>query len=157
VTETNRRPGCRWLPVLAAGLLALVTSASTIAASPSQPSGNAADPNRSVHSGPTVPYPNGDGATLITPDPNVVDLNRQPWDHIKVSANGKRLTVYFWMGIQSCYGLGHVDVSRNQGALKIQLWTGTQPNAVGTVCPELAQLYKTIVRLHRPLIQGGTI
>ncbi len=75
----------------------------------------------------------------------------------EVSANGKRLTVYFWMGIQDCYGLGHVDVSRNDGQLKVQLWTGTQPDSVGSVCPELAQLYKTIVRLHRPLIQGGTI
>jgi hypothetical protein len=158
VTDSNRRPGRRWLPLLAAGLLALATSASTLAASPSgASSGNARDPNRPVHSGHLVPHPQGDGATLVKPDPNVVDLNRQPWDHIKVSANGKRLTVYFWMGPQDCYGLGHVDVSRNDGQLKIHLWTGTQPDAAGTVCPALAQLYKTIVRLHRPLIQGGTI
>jgi hypothetical protein len=158
VTAPDFRPGRRWLPLLAAGLLALATSASTFAASPSggASSGSAGDPNRSVHSPLLVPHPHGDGATFIKPDPNVVDLHRQAWDHVKVGPNGKRLTVYFWMGIQDCYGLGRVHASRNDGQLKIQLWTGMQPNAVGTVCPAIAQLYKTVVHLHRPLIQGDT-
>jgi hypothetical protein len=158
VTAPDDRPRRRWLPLLAAGLLVLATSASSFAASPSGGAspGGAGDSNRPVQSPSIAPGPNGDGATLIRPDPNVVDLHRQPWDHIKVGPDGKRLVVYFWMGIQACNGLGRVDVSRDDGQLKLRLWTGTQPDAVGKVCPELAQLYKTVVHLQRPLIQGGT-
>jgi hypothetical protein len=154
VTDLTHRSPRRWLSLLVAALLTLTASASTLAASPSGSTGNAGRPIQSRN---LVPYVSGDGATLIDPDPNVVDLNRQPWDHIRVAANGKRLTVYFWMGIQDCYGLGVVDVSRGGGQLTVQLWTGTQPKAVGKVCPELAQLYKTIVHLDRPIIQGGTV
>jgi len=128
------------------GLLVLTSAASVMAAGPNTP----------VSSGTTNPAPAGDGATRIYPDPTVMDLHRQAWDHVRVSADGKRLTVYFWMGVQACNGLGKVNVSRHDGQVRIQLWTGTPQHAIGMVCPELAQLYKTVVHLNRPIIGGAT-
>ena len=140
-----RRPRRLSLAIMATGLLVLATSASAYAASPDKP----------ISSPPGSSAPSGDGATRINPDPNVTSLHRQSWDHIKVSANGKKLVVYFWMGVQDCYGLGRVDVSRNHGQLSIKLWTGIQPGAEHMICPEIAQLYKTVIHLDRPIITGG--
>jgi hypothetical protein len=131
--------------MVVSGLLVLLVSANVAAAGPDTP----------VGSGTGGQSPAGDGATRIHPNPHIVGLNQTAWDHIKVSPNGKRLTVYFWMGVQACYGLGQVDVSRHDGQLKIQLWTGIRPRAIGMVCPELAQLYKTVIYLNRPIIDGG--
>jgi len=130
--------------IVFSGLLVLTSVTSVFAAGSNSP----------VSSGTTGPAPAGDGATRIYPDPTVMDLHRQAWDHITVSSDGKRLVVYFWMGVEACNGLGRVDVTRHDGQLKIKLWTGTPPHAIGMVCPELAQLYKTVVHLKRPIIGG---
>ena len=106
----------------------------------------------STSSGTSNQTPAGDGATRVYPNSRIVGLNQTAWDHVKVSVDGKRVVVYFWMGVQACYGLGQVDVSRHDGQLKIQLWTGIRPRAIGMVCPELAQLYKTVIHLNRPII-----
>jgi hypothetical protein len=131
--------------MVASGLLVLLVSANVVAAGP----------DTSTSSGATGQTPAGDGATRVYANSNIVDLHLTPWDHVKVSADGKRVVVYFWMGVQACYGLGQVDVTRHDGQLKIQLWTGIRPRAIGMVCPELAQLYKTVIFLNRPIIGGG--
>ena len=141
----TRRPRRLALSIVASGLLILVTAASV----------TAAGPNFSTGTGGGTPPSSGDGATRVNPDPTVTNLHRSAWDHIRVSANGKKLTVYFWMGLQDCNGLGRVDVSRQNGQLKIKLWTGTPAGAENVVCPEIAQFYKTVVHLDRPIIGGN--
>jgi len=143
----TRRPRRLALSLVASGLLILVTAASVSAGNP--------DGSTSPGGATPPPPPWGDGATRVNPDPTVINLHRSAWDHIKVSANGKRLVVYFWMGIQDCNGLGRVDVSRHNGQLKIKLWTGTPKGGENLICPEIAQLYKTVVHLDRPIIGGG--
>jgi hypothetical protein len=110
-------------------------------------------PNKAV----PVPVPpvSPDGASPAKPDPKVVALHRQAWDHITVSGDGKTLDVYFWGGSPECYGLGRVDVSTTNGTLTVQLWTGTQPDAVGKACTDIAQSFVTTVTLDSPLIGGG--
>jgi len=130
--------------VVASGLLVLGSVATVAAAQPSTSTAGA-----------STLVPLGDGATRIWPSPKIVDLQRQAWDHITVGAGGKRLVVYFWMGPEACNGLGKVDVSRHDGSLQIQLWTGIRPHKMGFVCPEYAQLYKTVVHLDRPIIGGS--
>ena len=153
----SKRPGRRssrlTLAIVASGLLILASAVSVAAASPDSSKG----------SGITNPGPGGgtppewsDGAIRIRPDSSVRSLQRQAWDHITVSPNGKKLTVYFWMGVQDCYGLGKVDVVRRDGPLKIKLWTGIRDGAEHMICIDLAQLYKTVIHLDRPIIGGGT-
>lgn len=59
------------------------------------------------------------------------------------------------MGVQDCNGLGRVDAVRRDGQLTIKLWTGIPKGAEHVICPEIAQLYKTVVHLDRPIIGGG--
>ena len=130
------------LALVASSLVILTVAANVAAASPSTSTSPAAAG--------LVPY--GDGAVRINPDPSVRDLHLQLWDHVTVSANGKRLVIYFWMGPQACNGLGRVDVSRRDGQVNIELWTGIPKHRIGFLCPEYAQLYKTVVHLKRPII-----
>ena len=130
------------------GTLLVMSSAASVAA---------AGPQRSTSSGGAFTPINGDGAIRTSPDPSVVGLSRQAWDHVTVSPNGKKLVVYFWMGVQACYGLGRVDVSRHNGQVHIKLWTGIKPRPIGMVCPDLAQLYKTVIHLRRPILLGGAL
>jgi len=145
IQHPSRRPSRLTFAVVASGLLILATAASVVAAGP----------NTSTGSRVVNPDPTADGATRINPDPSVRHLARQAWDHITVSANGKRLVVYFWMGVQDCNGLGRVDAVRRDGQLTIKLWTGIPKGAEHMICPEIAQLYKTVVHLDRPIIGGG--
>jgi hypothetical protein len=60
------------------------------------------------------------------------------------------------MGPEACYGLGKVDVAlRADGRLAIKLWTGIRPRAIGMVCPEYAQLYKTVIHLKQPVFASS--
>jgi hypothetical protein len=123
---------------LVAGALVLAFSATSVLAGG----------DTSVGSDGTPPAPGGGGAVRVSPDPTVVDLHRTAWDHIRISANGKRLVVYFWMGAQDCYGLGKVNVVQKGGTLKIKLWTGTRATAKDMACIDIAQLYKTVIYLR---------
>lgn len=147
INRENRRGSRFALAIVATTLLVLTASASVAAASLDKP----------TSSGTTTVIPGGDGATRIYPNSNVRDLRKTPWDQITVSPNGRRLVVYFWMGVQACNGLGRVDVNRHDGQVDIQLWTGTPPKAIGMVCPELAQLYKTVIYLNRPIFGGNSL
>jgi hypothetical protein len=150
VSDSTRRAGhaARGISfaIVASGLILLGTVAGVSAAQRTSTSTSPAAANLA---------PFSDGALLIRPNSNVMDLHRQAWDHITVSANGKRLVVYFWMGPRACNGLGKVDVTRDDGRLNIQLWTGIPPHRIGFVCPEYAQLYKTVIYLQRPIIRGA--
>jgi hypothetical protein len=154
--NSNQRAGHRssrlTFAIVAGALLILASAVSVAAASPDSSKGTSI-----TNPGPGggTPPEWGDGATRIKPDASVRSLSRQAWDHITVSPNGKKLVVYFWMGVQDCYGLGRVDVVRRDGQVTVKLWTGIQKGAEHMICIDLAQLYKTVVHLDRPIIGGG--
>ena len=62
--------------------------------------------------------------------------------------DGRTLTVYYWSGVDTCYGLADVLVSDVGGVVTIELQVGTLPGV--DMCIEMAQLYKTIVLLDAP-------
>jgi hypothetical protein len=94
-----------------------------------------------------------DGATAVVPEDGLEDIIETPWDHVMVAPDGRTLTVYFWSGADSCYGLAGVEVDTTDGAPTITLQTGTRPGV--EVCVALAQLYSTDVVLDDPIIGGG--
>jgi len=113
-------------------------------------------PDTPVSSGPNAsggPGIGRDGATLAVPQDGLSDLRLQGWDHIDVAPDGRTLTVYFWNGVDTCYGLAAVDVTTVDGVVSVALQVGTLPNV--DACIEIAQSYKTIVVLDSPLVLGG--
>ena len=97
--------------------------------------------------------PFDDGATPVVPEEGLNDIIEVPWDHITVGPDGRSLTVYFWSGAESCYGLAGVEVDETGAVPVITIQTGTRPGV--DVCVALAQLYSTPVVLEDPIIAGG--
>ena len=95
-------------------------------------------------------------ATPIEPDDSLVSPTPVPYDHVTVGADGRTLTVYFWMGVQECNGLHGVVVEPTEGGIELTVLTGIPEDAVSRICIELAQLYSTVVTLDEPLIVAGT-
>ena len=142
------------IPLMAAVLAVLLAAAPGVAKDASP--GASLGPDTPVSSGsfvPGDPGPDSDGATLAVPQDGLTDVRVQGWDHIDVAADGRTLTVYYWSGVDTCYGLAGVLVSDTDGVVTIELQVGTLPGV--EVCIEMAQLYKTIVVLDAPVIEGG--
>ncbi len=147
----NRRT--TWLKSLVVGALALsllvpaaalAQGASSSSSSPDQPV--------SATAGPALP---DDGAIPVVPEDGLVDVRTQGWDHITVAPDGRTLTVYFWAGVQDCYGLAGVTVDQTGDVPVIQLQVGTRPGA--GACIDLAQLFSTTVVLETPILGGGLV
>lgn len=99
------------------------------------------------------PLPSEDGATAVVPEDGLEDIIDTPWDHITVAPDGRTLTVYYWGGADSCYGLAGVTVDVSGAVPTITLQTGTRPGV--EVCIAIAQLYSTVVVLDDPILGGG--
>ncbi len=129
-------------------------AASAQGASPAASGG----PDTPVSSGSMAPAsarPYDDGATIAVPQDGLSDIRTRGWDHIDVASDGRTLTVYFWNGVDTCYGLAGVDATTTDGVLTVTLRVGTLPDV--DACIEIAQLYQTIVVLDAPVIGGGLV
>ncbi len=136
-----------------AGLaVALIAPVATAQGAPASPVVGADTPVSSGAIAPGEPVPGG-GAMVAVPQEGLVDIRPTEWDHVEVAANGQSLTVYFWSGVDTCYGLASVDATVRDGVLDIQLLTGTLPGI--DACIAMAQYYQTAVQLDEPLITGG--
>ena len=140
---------------LAVSLVAVLLASGAVSAQDGSPAATDG-PDTPVSMGPMTPAPadpTAGGATLAVPRDDLSDIRTQPWDHIDVGSDGRTLTVYFWNGVDTCYGLAGVDVSTTEGVVTIAVRVGTLPYV--DACIEMAQLYKTIVVLDTPVIAGG--
>jgi hypothetical protein len=159
------RPATRSAPTIVIAVLAIVLAlvASVPAAAQDEPVATS-DPGMTIDPGiPGEPgggepgeepgMPPMDGATPVVPEEGLNDIIEVPWDHITVGPDGRTLTVYFWGGAESCYGLAGVEVDETGAVPVITIQTGTRPGV--DVCVALAQLYSTEVILEEPIVSGG--
>jgi hypothetical protein len=108
--------------------------------------------------GPTTPVPFGDDAwQLVKPTAGLVGVHAQAWDHVSIAPDGRTLTVYFWSGVDGCYGLSDVKVTHAGGALVVTVLTGGRPSAAGIPCIDLAAAYRAVVTLDQPLVRDGSV
>ncbi len=117
------------------------------------------DPDRPVvgQPGPALP-PNGDGATHVTPQPGVRDAIPHAIDHVSVAADGRTVTVYWWGGVEDCYGLKEVRVARDaNGLLTLTVLEGARGDlGEGVACIDIALLKATTITLDEPLFADGS-
>lgn len=117
-------------------------------ASPDEPVG--ADPD------PDAP-PAGDGALHVEPVPGIVDSRPQAIDRIAVAADGRTVTVSWWGGVDTCYGLDEVRVDRDaDGTPIITVLEGTLPDLGDVACIDIALLKATTIILDEPLYLDGS-
>ena len=96
-----------------------------------------------------------DGAILLVPDSTNFGGQPTPRDHITVGPDGKTLMIYFYAGVDGCYGLKTVTVSVVDGVTSITLETGRRQDAMGKMCIQGLQLYKTPMLLDTSILGGG--
>ncbi len=82
-----------------------------------------------------------------------MDPRPHAWDHIDVSADGRTLTVYYYGGVEDCYGLAEVRVETSNG-ISITVLEGTRPAARDMACIEIAVLKAVTVTLDEPLVMN---
>lgn len=118
-----------------------------------------ADPSGTVSSSPTPCQPiYGDGATHVMPVAGVKDARPVAIDHLSIAPNGLTATVYWYGGVDTCYALSKVSVTRNpSGTLVVTVFEGTQPTLPpDTACIDLAQLKATTVVIDQPVFVDGS-
>jgi hypothetical protein len=118
-------------------------------------SGRPGDPNAptGIQPPPVDPGP-GDGAIHVEPVPGIVDPTAHTWDHITVAPDGRTLTVYYWGGVEECYGLAGVDVQQDaDGLTVIRVLEGRRGELPpDTACIEIALLKAATVELEEPIV-----
>jgi hypothetical protein len=98
--------------------------------------------------------PGGDGALQVRPGPGIVDPIPHAWDHISVAPDGRTITVYYWGGVEDCYGLARVDVARDaDGLLQVTVLEGRRADLPpDTACIEIALLKAVTIELEEPIV-----
>lgn len=165
MSPATRRRATRHTPIVLMTILAMLLSLVAVAPVVAQDATTTPDPGLTIDPGipgepgdgpgepDEEPMPSEDGATAVVPEDGLNDIIDTPWDHITVAPDGRTLTVYFWSGADSCYGLAGVTVDLGGEVPSITLQTGTRPGV--EVCIAIAQLYSTVVVLDDPIIDGG--
>lgn len=165
MSSTHRRRAARPAPAVVLAILAMLLSLVAVSPVMAQDATTTPDPGMTIDPGipgepggpgepgeePEVPF--ADGATPVVPEDGLNDIIETPWDHITVGPDGRTLTVYFWSGADTCYGLAGVEVDATGAIPTITLQTGTRPGV--EVCIAIAQLYSTQVVLDAPIVGGG--
>ena len=102
---------------------------------------------------PPVDLPLPVGATTVEPQPGIVDAIPHAWDHIDVASDGKTITVYYWGGVEECYGLDRVDASFDDGLLSVTVFEGRRGDLPSnTACIDIALLKAVTITLDQPII-----
>ena len=76
-----------------------------------------------------------------------------PGDGELITVDGKTITVGFWMGVESCYGVQRVDVAETETKVTVDVTVSAR--SADQVCIELAEARSVTVELDAPL--GGRI
>jgi predicted small secreted protein len=111
------------------------------------------EPDCPVSSGtePIVVDPGEDQQARIVPiTPGLQNVNMTVFDRHKV-LEGDRLKLFFWGGVEDCYGVDHVDIEYGNDVVIATIFYGNKPDA--EMCIEIAEYQAVVVRLDEPL--GG--
>ncbi len=82
----------------------------------------------------------------MTPRRGLVDVRPLPFERVRVRDDQRALTVFYWGGLEACYGLDRVDVRFARRTVTVTVYEGRVPTA--DVCAEVLQHKATKVRLE---------
>lgn len=85
---------------------------------------------------------------LVTPRPGLVDVRPNPFDRVVVP-DERTVEVWFYGGVEECYGVDRVDVRYGDAEITVTVYQGRVPTA--EVCIEIAVLTAVRVALDEPL------
>ncbi|HVE26030.1 MAG TPA: hypothetical protein VNC22_11520 [Sporichthya sp.] len=89
-------------------------------------------------------------AVELTPKPGQADVHTISWDRYEM-VDPSTVRIYFMAGVEPCTVLDHVSTVYAQEIIRIALFTGSDPAQPGAVCPMLARMAYTDVKLTEPV------
>lgn len=96
--------------------------------------------------------PTGDGALHVSPEPGILNPIPHTFDRVAVAADGRTLTVYYWGGVEDCYGLADARATRaDDGSYRITVLEGTRPGMGDVACIEIALLKAVTITIDDPI------
>ncbi|MGH2749304.1 MAG: hypothetical protein ACRDK3_00245 [Actinomycetota bacterium] len=109
------------------------------------------DPDSPVSSSPDPPGGDlGDPKGMrVSAQEGLVDVSPQRFEKATPSKSGDALEIYFWHGIEECYGVDRVHIEYEASEVTVRLFTGRNPEA--EVCTEQAVYKVYLVELDEPL------
>jgi hypothetical protein len=110
-----------------------------------------ADTDTSVSSTPGDSAPSDGGPQRVEPRDGLVDDRATTFDRFRLRDGGRAVDLFFWSGIEECYGVDHVAVEYRKDVVKITLFEGRDPAA--ETCIELA--VRKVVRVALDERVGG--
>ena len=84
---------------------------------------------------------------LREPEEGLVDVYERIFDRHK--AEGRKVTLYYWSGVDECYGLDHIKIRERVRKVVLTIFEGRDPEA--EVCTDQAVKVRSIATLQRPL------
>jgi len=107
--------------------------------------------------GPDDPAPPG-GPQRVEPSDSLVDVRPTTFDRSARRDQGRALDLFFWSGIEECYGVDRVEVEYFKRVVSVTIFEGRRPEA--ETCIELAVRKVVRVELDEPLrnrtvVDGG--
>jgi hypothetical protein len=114
------------------------------------------NPDSPVSSSPVDP-----NEPIPSPSPRIVEPRdglQNPHKRIfdnAITEDPQTIRVEYYMGVEACYGLDHIDVEYGQDVVVITLFEGNVPPG-DQACIDLAEFVASIVHLDEPL-NGRTI
>ena len=98
------------------------------------------------------------GPQRVEPSDGLVDVRATTFDRSAVRQGGRALDLFFWSGIEECYGVDRVEVEYFKRVVAVTIFEGRRPEA--ETCIELAVRKVVRVMLEEPLrnrtvVDGG--
>ncbi len=153
--EPNRRPGRRsdvsprTLVALVGACIALVACSGKTTEGPAAPT--TPGPDAAVSSTPDNSRSTQNGALRVTSRINLEDPRPVAWDRYEPLRGGTALDLYYWSGVEECYGFDHPEVIYQPRRIIVTLYEGRVPGV--ETCIELAVRKVVEVALGEPV--GG--
>ena len=64
-------------------------------------------------------------------------------------AEGRRVTLFYYSGLDECYGLDHIKIRERPRKVTLTIFEGYDPDV--EACPDIAVKVRSIATLNRPL------
>lgn len=112
-------------------------------------------PDDGVVGSPTGPEPFDPGmdrALAVQPEPGIRNASPYAFDRISFAADGRTATIYYYGGVEECYGLAGASIMRNEdGTYAVTVLEGARAAAADRACIEIALLKAVTVTLDEQL------
>jgi hypothetical protein len=116
-------------------------------------------PSPDAGASPDCPVSSTDDPTIVDPGqnskarpveitPGLLNPNMTAFDKHRV-VDGDKLKLFFWGGVEDCYGVDHVDIEYGTDVIIATIFYGNKPGDL--VCIEIAEYQAVRVHLDEPL------